>query len=104
MAEVLGGLAETPGTPGEHEPARDDAGAAVTVLFRDHHLELVRLALLMVGDLAAALRGLPGRQLARRRHAGSGQAGGIRHRCRGRDAVAVAHGHCAQFMRSAGRS
>jgi RNA polymerase sigma-70 factor (sigma-E family) len=54
MAEVLGGPAETPGTPGEHAPARDDAGAAVTALFRDHHLELVRLALLMVGDLATA--------------------------------------------------
>jgi RNA polymerase sigma-70 factor (sigma-E family) len=54
MAEVLGGPAETPGPPGEHAPARDDAGAAVTVLFRDHHLELVRLALLMVGDLATA--------------------------------------------------
>jgi RNA polymerase sigma-70 factor (sigma-E family) len=28
--------------------------AAVTDLFRDHHLELVRLALVMVGDLATA--------------------------------------------------
>ena len=27
MAEVLGGPAESPGTPGEHVPARDDAGA-----------------------------------------------------------------------------
>jgi RNA polymerase sigma-70 factor (sigma-E family) len=31
----------------------DDA-AAVTDLFREHHLELVRLALVMVGDLATA--------------------------------------------------
>jgi RNA polymerase sigma factor (sigma-70 family) len=30
------------------------AAAAVTDLFRDHHLELVRLALLMVGDVATA--------------------------------------------------
>lgn len=30
------------------------AVAAVTDLFRDHHLELVRLALLMVGDVATA--------------------------------------------------
>jgi RNA polymerase sigma-70 factor (sigma-E family) len=54
MAEVLGGPAGTPGTPGMHAPARDDAASAVTALFRDHHLELVRLALLMVGDLATA--------------------------------------------------
>ena len=33
---------------------RDRVVAAVTDLFRDHHLELVRLALLMVGDLATA--------------------------------------------------
>jgi RNA polymerase sigma-70 factor (sigma-E family) len=33
--------------------AEDDAGA-VTDLFREHHLELVRLALVMVGDLATA--------------------------------------------------
>jgi RNA polymerase sigma-70 factor (sigma-E family) len=30
------------------------AAEALTELFRDHHLELVRLALLMVGDLATA--------------------------------------------------
>ena len=54
MAEVLGGPAEALGTPGMHVPARDDAASAVTALFRDHHLELVRLALLMVGDLATA--------------------------------------------------
>jgi len=31
-----------------------DGAAAVTELFREHHLELVRLALIMVGDLATA--------------------------------------------------
>jgi RNA polymerase sigma-70 factor (sigma-E family) len=36
------------------ERRADAAGAAVTDLFRAHHLELVRLALLMTGDLAAA--------------------------------------------------
>lgn len=33
---------------------RGDGTVAVTGLFRDHHLELVRLALVMVGDLATA--------------------------------------------------
>jgi RNA polymerase sigma-70 factor (sigma-E family) len=33
---------------------RGDAAAAVTDLFREHHLELVRLALVMTGDLATA--------------------------------------------------
>ena len=44
------------GNPGEVRNAgRADAAAmAVTGLFRAHHLELVRLALLMTGDLAAA--------------------------------------------------
>jgi RNA polymerase sigma-70 factor (sigma-E family) len=36
------------------ERREDPASAAVTDLFRCHHLELVRLALLMTGDLAAA--------------------------------------------------
>ena len=36
------------------ERREDAASAAVTDLFRAHHLELVRLALLMTGDLAAA--------------------------------------------------
>jgi RNA polymerase sigma-70 factor (sigma-E family) len=36
------------------ERREDSASAAVTDLFRCHHLELVRLALLMTGDLAAA--------------------------------------------------
>jgi DNA-directed RNA polymerase specialized sigma24 family protein len=31
-----------------------DADWAVTTLFHDHHLELVRLALVMVGDMATA--------------------------------------------------
>jgi RNA polymerase sigma-70 factor (sigma-E family) len=46
-------MAEAPGTGAHAEPA---AGAVPTVtdLFRDHHLELVRLALVMVGDLATA--------------------------------------------------
>jgi len=35
-------------------PGAAGAPAAVTDLFRDHHLELVRLALVMVGDLATA--------------------------------------------------
>ena len=36
-------------------PTEDgNAAADVTDLFRDHHLELVRLALLMVGDVATA--------------------------------------------------
>jgi RNA polymerase sigma-70 factor (sigma-E family) len=33
---------------------RGDADVAVTALFREHHLELVRLALVMVGDLGTA--------------------------------------------------
>ena len=33
---------------------RGDAAVAVTDLFREHHLELVRLALVMTGDLATA--------------------------------------------------
>lgn len=72
MAEVLGGPAESPGTPGEHAPARDDAARAVTALFRDHHLELARLALLMVGDLATA-------EDVRRWLADRGHACGFRH-------------------------
>jgi RNA polymerase sigma-70 factor (sigma-E family) len=36
------------------QPGAAGARAAVTELFRDHHLELVRLALVMVGDLATA--------------------------------------------------
>jgi RNA polymerase sigma-70 factor (sigma-E family) len=39
---------------GAGRPGRGDAAAAVTGLFRDHHLELVRLAVLMVGDQATA--------------------------------------------------
>ncbi len=41
--------------PGRAVPAEaSDADWAVTALFRDHHLELVRLALVMVGDMATA--------------------------------------------------
>jgi RNA polymerase sigma-70 factor (sigma-E family) len=42
------------GRPGPAGAAGRDGPAAVTELFREHHLELVRLALLMVGDLATA--------------------------------------------------
>ncbi len=35
-------------------PGRIDSAAAVSELFRAHHLELVRLAVLMTGDLATA--------------------------------------------------
>ena len=44
------------GHPGDvrDERREDPASSAVTDLFRSHHLELVRLALLMTGDLAAA--------------------------------------------------
>ena len=41
--------------PGRAIPAEaSDADWAVAALFRDHHLELVRLALVMVGDMATA--------------------------------------------------
>jgi RNA polymerase sigma-70 factor (sigma-E family) len=43
-----------PGRPGIVPANRDGAGQTVTDLFRDHHLELVRLALVMVADLATA--------------------------------------------------
>jgi RNA polymerase sigma factor (sigma-70 family) len=46
--------AERSGRTGLAEPDAGDIAPAVTDLFRDHHLELVRLALLMVGDLATA--------------------------------------------------
>jgi len=39
----------TPGTDSEHR-----AEPGLTELFREHHLELVRLALIMVGDVATA--------------------------------------------------
>jgi RNA polymerase sigma-70 factor (sigma-E family) len=53
---VNGNVTGLTGNPGEvHDAAGADAAAvAVTGLFRAHHLELVRLALLMTGDLAAA--------------------------------------------------
>jgi RNA polymerase sigma-70 factor (sigma-E family) len=55
-ADVIG----SPGTPLDRAAVGGTADAAVepvrsvTELFREHHLELVRLALLMVGDLATA--------------------------------------------------
>jgi RNA polymerase sigma-70 factor (sigma-E family) len=53
MADEAGGPG---GLGGRAGLARRETGAAaaVTGLFRDHHLELVRLALVMVGDLATA--------------------------------------------------
>jgi RNA polymerase sigma-70 factor (sigma-E family) len=36
------------------QPGRADAAVAVTELFRAHHLELVRIALVMVGDVGTA--------------------------------------------------
>jgi RNA polymerase sigma-70 factor (sigma-E family) len=51
MADDAGGQG---GAVGAGHVGRNDAAGAVTDLFRDHHLELVRLALLMVGDLATA--------------------------------------------------
>ena len=51
-----GNLSGMTGNPSDvrDESREDPASAAVTDLFRCHHLELVRLALLMTGDLAAA--------------------------------------------------
>jgi RNA polymerase sigma-70 factor (sigma-E family) len=51
MADDAGGQG---GAAGAGLAGRGDAAAAVTDLFREHHLELVRLALVMVGDLATA--------------------------------------------------
>jgi len=53
---VNGNSFGTAGHPGDvrDECREDPASSAVTDLFRSHHLELVRLALLMTGDLAAA--------------------------------------------------
>jgi RNA polymerase sigma-70 factor (sigma-E family) len=54
----VAGISDEAGGPGGRafsaHPDGDDATAAVTDLFRQHHLELVRLALVMVGDLATA--------------------------------------------------
>jgi RNA polymerase sigma-70 factor (sigma-E family) len=47
-ADVMNG----PGRP--TRTGSDDADRAVTALFRTHHLELVRLAMVMSGDLATA--------------------------------------------------
>src|ERR1700689_4164977 len=43
-----------PGPPAADDAAADDPARYVTELFRAHHLELVRLAVLIVGDLATA--------------------------------------------------
>ena len=51
MADDSGGQ---PGAAGAGTAGCGDAARAVTDLFRDHHLELVRLALVMVGDRATA--------------------------------------------------
>ena len=54
---MAGMSGEAEGPAGRADVAREDRGdatGAVTDLFREHHLELVRLALVMVGDLATA--------------------------------------------------
>jgi RNA polymerase sigma-70 factor (sigma-E family) len=54
---MTGMSGEAEGPAGRADVAREDrvdATGAVTDLFREHHLELVRLALVMVGDLATA--------------------------------------------------
>lgn len=53
-ADAAGEHMAEPGGSGERMPGFGDAAGPVTALFREHHLELVRLALLMVGDLATA--------------------------------------------------
>ena len=51
----MAGEAGDPGRRADGARAgRRDGAVAVTELFREHHLELVRLALVMVGDLATA--------------------------------------------------
>jgi hypothetical protein len=45
---------DTADTGWDASPPPADAGQAVAALFRDHYLELVRLAVLMVGDVATA--------------------------------------------------
>jgi DNA-directed RNA polymerase specialized sigma24 family protein len=54
MAGMPGGARRPGGGTGIARPDRGDAVTAVTDLFRAHHLELVRLALVMTGDLATA--------------------------------------------------
>lgn len=46
--------ADTADTGWGASPPSADSGRAVAALFRDHYLELVRLAVLMVGDVATA--------------------------------------------------
>jgi RNA polymerase sigma-70 factor (sigma-E family) len=54
MAGISGEADGPGGYAGVVREDRGDAAVAVTDLFRKHHLELVRLALVMVGDLATA--------------------------------------------------
>jgi RNA polymerase sigma factor (sigma-70 family) len=55
---MAGLMADDPGgqngMPGTARPGHGEAEVAVTGLFREHHLELVRLAPVMTGDLATA--------------------------------------------------
>lgn len=50
----MAGAASDPGAQAGEGVAQGGLDAGITGLFRDHHLELVRLALVMVGDLATA--------------------------------------------------
>jgi DNA-directed RNA polymerase specialized sigma24 family protein len=52
-AAALGTTSATPGTT-PATSAADLAASTVATLFREHHGELVRLAVLMVGDLPTA--------------------------------------------------
>jgi len=54
MADDAGGRDGLAALAAPARPGRGDAAAVVTSLFREHHLELVRLAMVMVGDLATA--------------------------------------------------
>ena len=54
MAGVTAGDADGQGGRASALAPRGHAEQALADLFRDHHLELVRLALVMVGDLATA--------------------------------------------------
>jgi len=53
-ADAAGEHMAEPGGSGERVPGFGAAAGPVTALFREHHLELVRLAMLIVGDLATA--------------------------------------------------
>jgi RNA polymerase sigma-70 factor (sigma-E family) len=51
---TMAGISGEADGPGVARQGRGDAAVAVTDLFREHHVALVRLALVMVGDLATA--------------------------------------------------